>query len=118
MNQIIIELCADDRARLDAIIGGLAALAKQEPVVVPVAAPAPAPVEAPVDKHAMHPTPGTAPAVDEKKYTLADVQGRFVKVIAAGKKSAAQAILKDYAEAVTQIPAEKYAEVMRRLSEI
>lgn len=109
MNQIVFELCAEDRARLDAIIGGLAALAGPAKKEAPAAAPVdlPAPVEAP------------APAAEGgKKYALADVQGLFVKVIAAGKKPAATEILHDYAEAVTLIPEDKYAEVMARLARL
>ena len=122
-NTITIELCAEDRARLDAILAALSdkASAPAEPAAVaPVAAPeeAPAPVQPEPEKPAVAPA---APAVEEAKpiHTKADLLAKVQRLIAqGGKKAEARAIIKQYADRVSDVPADKIDEVMAKLAEL
>ena len=122
-NTITIELCAEDRARLDAILAALSdkASAPAEPAAVaPVAAPeeAPAPVQPEPEKPAVVPA---EPAVEEAKpiHTKADLLAKVQHLIAqGGKKAEARAIIKQYADRVSDVPADKIDEVMAKLAEL
>lgn len=96
MNTITIELCAEDRARLDRIIAGLEAKQASAPEVASLEAEA-------------------APSVPVS-VTQSDIQQKVVALSAAGKKAQAREIVKAYAERVTLLPEDKYAEVMDKLS--
>ena len=132
MNTITIELCAEDRARLDAILAALkdikpnchscteTALRMMQANTAPAQA-----EEHPVGEVSPHGTPEPAeerftdaaaePAAPE--YTLADVRAVVQRLIGPGsnKREQAQAIVNDYAVKISAIPAEKYPEVMDRL---
>lgn len=95
MNIITIELCAEDRARLDRIISGLEAVTGAAP--------------------ASNPDQVTMEEVIAE-VTLSDIQQKVVTLSAAGKKAQAREIVKAYAERVTLLPKDKYAEVMGKLS--
>ncbi len=122
MNTITIELCKEDRARLDRIAELLEAQkagkvnpvenkpqkpekveepAKAQPVGEKKAEPAPAPQ---ADKEE------AAPAV-----TLDDVRQLVVQLAANGKKAEARAIVTKYAKSVGEIPADKVAAVFSEL---
>ena len=130
-----LELCAEDRARLDKIIEALskphncdkcveAAVAyvtapatatetQEAPTEAPTEAPAPT-VEAPKDEspaEAEKTAAETAPAV-----TLADIQQKVVALAAAGKKAEVKAIVNAYADRVSAIPEDKVAEVWAKLT--
>ena len=125
MNKITIELCAEDRARLDAIIAGLtgmqcdmctdrikaklATTAPQEPKTEAAEVFTPAepekPAEPAVEEH-------TAPAVT---VTHADIQRKVIELSAAGKKDAVRAIVTTYAARVSDIPEDKLVEVLTKL---
>ena len=118
MNCITIELCAEDRARLDKIIEGLGALRRPDcsscvegvasymakaaevmeahPVSEPFAAPAPAPV------------PEAAPVVEPEKpaVTLEQIQKKATQIAAgsAEKKATLRSIVNQYAAKVTDLP--------------
>lgn len=118
-NAITIELCTEDRARLDALRQVLDKLA---PTTVTVgmdtlralAQPEPAPV------------PETAPAEPEKPAQPAEppqatvsaeqLQSKVLDLISAGKKAEVKAIIKQYAERVSAVPEDKRAEVMQKLA--
>lgn len=129
---LTIELCAEDRARLDAILNALTG--------APVKATAPKkdttqpntqaqPKEPTKAKPALEepeqlnflgdtlpweePKAQTAPAVK-----LEDIQALVVKLATSGKKAEAREIVKDYAERVTEIPAADYDNVYRRLKKL
>ena len=129
-NTITLELSPDLQAKLDAILAleeridkvlakiegdtftvmqddqAILAAAK---AVHPVTDPFPEPVE-PV-KEPEPPTP---------TYTKDDVQTLVQKLAAASsdKREAAKAIVKSYAEKVSDLPAEKYPEIMDKLREL
>lgn len=136
MNNIIIELSAEDRARLDklteAIKGLTVAPCIEAEAVAPIqptaqestkqeapasTTPEPAPAEpsapaTPVEKPA--PEPKKAEAAPE--VTAAELQSKVVKLVSAGKKAETRAIVMEYANSVSEIPAEKRAEVLERLT--
>lgn len=143
MNTIIIELCPEDRARLDAILeelksshpncercvstmgesGKNATAAAMHPVdavppatvedVAPAPDPAPAPAPAAAD-------PAPAPATEEEKYTLEKVRSA---VMSASRKSPelkkkVKALLNQYAESVTKLQEADYPAFMAGLKEV
>lgn len=133
MNNITIELCAEDRARIDNLTAALekfhdvvtikltpeqtqrmADLAvqagetlKPEPVAeAPKAEPTPEPVaEAPEEE-------------TDEPVTLQDVREEIMQLAAAGKKDACHNIVKKYAPKVSDIPEDKLAEVMKELKKL
>lgn len=142
MNKIIIELCQEDRERLDLLNSTLIALgdelkkhaplqlrsidengihfgtaAEEHPVdaVVPHADPVGEPGAAGVD--------GTAdPEPAEKVYqiTKADIMAKVQALAAPNnpKREQAKAIVKSYGAKVSDIPEDKYDEVMAKLVEL
>ena len=115
MNRITIELCAEDRARLDRLaaalegmqpptlhIGGLNACTALPETPAPVA---------------------DAPAEPEEKkpaVTLDEVRALVQRLVGPGsaKKEAAKAIVKSYGARVSDIPADKYEEAVARLAQL
>lgn len=127
MNTITIELCAEDRARLDNIIealrgqaGGCSCTKVEAPEqTAPAAAPEePAPEEPePATELPFDPEPAAAPKEHAaQEVTTAELQSKVVQLVSAGKKEETRAIVKAYAESVGQIPADKRAEVMAKLN--
>ena len=129
MNHITIELCAEDRARLDRLAE---LLEKQLPPTVHMNLGAPkqeAPqdmtpeavtneVQAVVDVPAAEPTPEPKPApVEKPKTTHADVMAMLQPMLAPGskKRATAREIVLAYAPKVSAIPADKLDEVLGRL---
>jgi hypothetical protein len=128
-NRITIELCEEDRQRLDLIASLLTVgiekhvgkrdvpqqaekTEKDEPVN-----------EHPVDEVSPHvvPEPVVEPEpVAEANYTKADVQTLVLKLAApgTGKKDAVKAIVNEYAKKVSDIPEEKLNEVMTKLQKL
>lgn len=129
MNTITIELCAEDRARLDNIIealrgqaGGCSCTKAEAPEqTAPAAAPEePAPEEPePAAELPFDPEPAAAPEEPPRgtaTIPVAELQSKVVQLVSAGKKEETRAIVKAYAESVGQIPADKRAEVMAKLN--
>lgn len=132
MNTITIELCAEDRARLDKILEALMArpdctrCAKQvvdyctqvtgvNEYGAKVEPEAPAEPEHPVENPFPEPAaPKEKPAVPA--VTKSDVQQKVVALSAAGKKAEVREIVHAYAERVSGIPEDKLAEVMAKLN--
>ena len=130
MNTIIIELCQEDRARLDKIIEALERT-QMVPTEVPVVVqdelqPEPIPVaEAPTDVQeaaaetveAVNEEISSEPAEEPAKIIdLSDIQKKVVELSAAGKKAEVREIITKYANRVSAIPAEKTAEVWAQLT--
>lgn len=115
-NTITLELCAEDRARLDRLAAALEGMRIPEVISTgsgtlnPCTAlpEAPAPVE--VD------TP--APVEEKPTATLDSVRALVQKLVGPGsaKKEAAKAIVKSYGAKVSDIPADKYDEALARLT--
>lgn len=136
MNKIVIELCAEDRARLDNILEALkegakssiekagesmkamaesvkqlADTATEVEKIEPKAAEPVEPKETPKEEPKAEPAQTDAPEV-----TAAELQSKVVNLVRSGKKDEARAIVMEYAENVSAIPAEKRAEVLERLN--
>lgn len=132
-NTITIELCAEDRARLDHINVNLTELimrvmGNQAPDMGEVpqkAAPelaeklaAQHPVADPfkeLPKAEPVPFEQEAPKQEAPQYKLEDIQQKVVALSASGKKAEVREIVKSYAEKVSAIPADKFGEVMAKL---
>ena len=125
-NHITIQLCAEDRQRIDELIAfaGLIAseMKSKEPINttnpdLKVVAPA---EEHPVDAVAPHGDP--EPVVTEKVYTVtkADIMAKVQALAAPNnpKREQAKAIVKSYGAKVSDIPEDKYDEVMAKLVEL
>ncbi len=143
MNTITIELCKEDRARLDAILKALenrpncegcvsAAMdmskaAQAEIDAAKAEAKAETPTnnppepEKPVEKAAEHPLDTPPFEMDEPeapKVDREDVRRKVVELCAAGKKEEVKEIVKAYADAVKDIPEDKLAEVLEKLNKL
>lgn len=97
MNTITIELCTEDRARLDAILTALESRPSCERCAETVA-------EMYTDA-----TQAAVFAVDEKPVAVSqdDIQQRVSELLAAGKKAEIRTVIKAYAETVSSIPEDK-----------
>lgn len=129
---ITIELCAEDRARLDHINVNLTELilrvmgngapdtgdvlrkaatelagklAEQHPVTEPFE-----------ELPKAEPVPFEQPAPEAPVYKPEDIQQKVVALSASGRKAEVREIVKSYAEKVSAIPADKFGEVMARLA--
>ena len=126
MNTITIELCAEDRARLDSLLAKLdrcigefipsgdghtdygykaqgVEYATQDEAAEAKLEEIPEPYS--------EPCPFEVPAV-----TRADVQQKVVSLSAAGKKEKVRAVVNAYAPKVSGIPEDKLAEVLEKLN--
>lgn len=139
MNTITIELCAEDRARLDAILAALAKGPHCDKCVKDVAAalstsqaPKNEPKNEPQSEEKKEAKENTespafvaaedAPPWEEDvpkaapKHTKADLQQKVVNMVAAGAdKAKVRSIVNEYAERVSLVPEDKLDEVMARL---
>ena len=133
-NHITIELCKEDRKRLDEVVGLLGLLVSDKyDRKTALAAFDNCVEQAPVNEHpvdevsphavpdpAEQPEPVAEPEVAEANYTKADVQALVLKLAApgTGKKDAVKAIVNEYAKKVSDIPEEKLNEVMAKLNQL
>ena len=138
MNTITIALGAEDRKRLEDLTGAVTLLASvlansqptevQEKIIAeatpaePDDAPAPLSQDVimihPVDEVSPHGEPEPAAEPTAPKYTQQDILAVVQRLIAPGsnKREKAKAIVNDYAVKISAIPADKYNEVMDRLT--
>lgn len=127
MNKITIELCTEDRARIDALFQELvnvrrllagaeteAPQAETPKAEAPKAAEPVKPAEAPKAEAPKQAAPEPAPAAPE--VTVAELQAKVVELVNAGKKAETREIILKYAQNVGSIPAEKRAEVLGLLN--
>jgi hypothetical protein len=132
MNNIIIELCAEDRARLDKLAQAIEAMttpqapqilaqsaepekeakhpAEMEPTPFPENTEPQAPAS-PMPTTEPEPVKEDAPAVTHK-----DIAKLVIELAGAGKKDKVQDVVYVYAKKVTDIPADKLAEVHQQLT--
>lgn len=112
-NHITIELCGEDRTRLDRLAEVLEKyLSVKSPSCNAMTALPEATPEEPETE---------APAKPEKPtVSLADVQALVQKLATptSGKRDAVKSIVNAYAKRVSDIPADKLAEVMTKLTEL
>ena len=123
-NRITIELCAEDRQRIDELIGfaGWIASEMKNNHGLKVVAPA---EEHPVDAVVPHGEPEPVATVSEvekvePKYTKEDIMAKVQALTAPNnpKREQAKAIVKSYGAKVSDIPEDKYDEVMDKLVEL
>lgn len=123
MNHITIELCTEDRARLDRILDALERVAPRQLYALdlgtategaenePEAPKAETPKETQPEPEKPTQPEKTAPTV-----TVEDVRSKVIQLNGTGKKAEVFAIVKAYASKVTDIPADKLAEVLDKLN--
>lgn len=121
-NHITIELCKEDRQRIDELIGfagwiagALKDMATAQPAVIPEQV-----NEHPVDEVSPHAAPEHVAEPEAPKFTKDDVQALVIKLAApnTGKTDAARAIVYEYAKKVSDIPEDKLDEVMAKLNKL
>lgn len=126
-NTIIFELCAEDRARLDAI---LEALQKAAPrcdncvrLVTDICAAKDTPKNDAQEPEAAEPeqtqpeneTP-TEPKAEAVEVTEEDIRSKYMALAATPKKKEAHALIKSYANKISEIPEDKRAELLEKLT--
>jgi hypothetical protein len=126
MNTITIELCAEDRARLDRIIEGLqlSLLPKAEAELInePAEEPKTAPKteeEKPQENIPIETETKAEPTKEEPvkpTVTPAEVQAKVVSLVQSGKRDEVKSIVTAYAPRVGEIPEDKLTEVMDKLT--
>ena len=132
MNIITIELCAEDRARLDRLTAALEAA--RTPVVIEenlveledYAALETAP-ETPQNDDEAEGGEITLPEPEEPKsdekpaspaVTVEDLRSKYMELSATPKRDQARAIIKAYSEKISEIAEDKRAEVLAKLNEL
>ena len=137
MTTITIELSNEDRKALDRICGKLDAIlealkegapaphegptqATEAPTKKPAEAPKEEkPAEAPTEKPAEAPTEKPAEeAAPFAEVSVDDVRSKVITLSAAGLKQQAREIVHAYADKVSDIPADKCAEVLAKLKKL
>lgn len=126
MTTITIELCAEDRARLDAILNALtgAPVKAQEPKKATTQPNTQSQPKEPAKAKPVLEEVDTPPWEEPKAQNvpavkLEDIQALVVKLATScGKKAEARDVIKAYAERVTEIPADKYGEVYGKLKKL
>lgn len=121
--KVTLELCAEDRTRLDRILAALEADAILAHHPAPVAVEAKKPIEkAPEEPKKAEPQPQPEPVKEEAKpeptVTKADIRTKVVALVGAKKKAEVEQIIKAYAPSVTELPDDKLGEVMAKLTEL
>lgn len=120
-----IQLCEEDRRRLD-VISDTMELIRLALTNGP--SPAAAPANPEVDFAPEEETPGQMsfeqpePEIKDEPVvpwvTMADIQKKVVDLSTAGKKNAVKAIIQEYAPKVSAISEDKYAEVLEKLAKL
>lgn len=109
-----VELCTEDRARLDALIAALSHDAPMEALQAPVAQQDP-PDEPAAPDVPIEPEPAPEAPQEAAPVTTAAVQRKVVALSAMGKKAEVRAIVKSHAAKVSDIPEDELPEVWAQL---
>ena len=124
---VTLELTKEDRQRLD-VISDTLELIRLALTTRGTPFPAPEPVkeaqqeaagamqEEPALVHTPEPEQPAEPQEPAKTVKLSDIQQKVVALSAAGKKAEVREIVKEYAERVSGIPADKLSEVWDKLT--
>ena len=136
MNHITIELCAEDRARLDNIISLLSAQVevavkvpktatktaqeapKEESQATTQAEPEVAPVTEIEPQEVKEEAPAETTTQQAPDVSLEQLQGLVVKLATNGKKVEARELVFAYAKSVTDVPVEKRGELYAKLQKL
>ena len=125
MNTITIELCAEDRARLDAILAALqdkpncSGCVEAAVKLAKTGETKPQPVEQAEPEAEAPPEPEAAPEPEkqpEKVVERSAIQRKVVELSGAGKKAQVREIVTQYASCVSDIPEDKLVEAWDRLT--
>lgn len=114
---VTVELCAEDRARLDKLLEALTArpaevkAAPEQPVEPEVVEPE---VVEPVQETLAEPEQPVEPEV--VTVTAADIQRKVIELSAAGKKAQVRDIVTTYADKVSELPESALPEVWAKLT--
>lgn len=110
---VTVELCAEDRARLDNILAALQSSG------TPFSAPVKAPEAVEPKTEEITPAKEEEPAQAEitaKPVEVSVIQKKVMDLSAAGKRDEAREIIKSYADKISAIPKDKTAEVWEKLT--
>ena len=128
--KIITELCAEDRARLDRIAGLLEADIEAKLRTPKTTAETPQKTAEPEPQGNTQPEPATQaqpqkaepvsaeteePKPEKVYVNVEDIRRLVVTLSASGKKDKAREVIQTYARTVSDLPADKYAEVWAKL---
>ena len=131
-NTITIELCAEDRARLDRLTDFLIKRIEQVDELYGKELPSRTEKEITEEKPAETTQPEQTPATEaepvktaskkptkaEPEVSIEDIRGKVLQLTGAGKREQVSAIIQDYAEKVSSIPVDKRAEVLEKLNKL
>ena len=116
---MVVELCQEDRQRLDKILQGLCYIASNTvpaPGDLEVKAEAPAEAEAPKEEpKAVEPEAAPAP---ENKWSKADIRHAVTLLIGKGRKADARELIKQHADCIDNLPEGCIDEVFAKLKEM
>ena len=119
--KVTLELCAEDRTRLDRILAALENVTAPVVMTSTISAEAEKPAEkAPKVELPANTQPQPEPVKEEAKPTAtkAEIRSKVVALVGAKKKAEVEAIIKAYAPSVTELPDDKLDEVMQKLTEL
>jgi len=122
-NTITIELCKEDRQRIDELIafaGLIASEMKSRPQLQLLDKPVTPAEEHPADDDLPWETTEPAAEPEQPKYTTADILAKVQTMAGPGnpKRERAKAIVQSYGKKVSDIPEDKRNEAMQRLIEL
>lgn len=112
-----IELCQEDRQRLD-VISDTLELIRLAITNGAIPATLESTEETPGQMSFEQPEPEIKDEPVVPWVTLADIQKKVVGLSTAGKKDIVKAIVQEYAPKVSAIPEDKYAEVLEKLAKL
>lgn len=109
-NYITIELCAEDRARLDRLAEALERRTCDKCVTTAIDYLKNAPAQE------LEPEPEVVSPEPEKKVDRADLRAKVIELSAKGFKDQTKDIVRAYAQTVTAVPDDKVAECYEKLA--
>lgn len=118
---VTVELCAEDRARLDRIAELLTPVTMSDllkKVAEPTEAPQEAPAAAAEEKPTENPPEAEKPAEAAPAPSEDELRALVQKMIAAGHRDDVKAIVQGYAPRVGDVPEDKRAECIAKLKEL
>ena len=127
MNHITIELCTEDRARIDRLTEALEAMAQNQPRQLFAIDLGSAPENNAQEPEAAEPeqtqpeeeTP-TQPEVENvsrvAEVTVEDLRSKYMSLATTPKKEEARQLIKLYADKISDVPVDKRAELLEKLT--
>lgn len=123
MNKITIELCTEDRARIDRLTEVLEAMAQNQPrqlYAIDLGTAPETDAQAPEAAEPKQTQPKTEKPAEAENVapvvTEDDIRSKYMSLAATPKKKEAVMLIKLYADKISDIPADKRAEVLEKLN--